>query len=379
MRCKVEHFFLSLTPKFEKKSKMKLLFKIVSWIVVSILLIVIGFMVISTLIKYKPEKITALAINPPSVKTNASIGDVINILTWNIGYAGLGGEMDFFYEGGKMVRPTVEQNQRYLHNIMQELHDADSADFIFIQEVDAVAKRTYRVDEVKAIQDDLSSYYSSFAVNYDVPFVPIPVLEPMGRVKAGQMIFSKIAPFTATRYSLPGTYTWPKKLFLLDRCFIHSQFKLPNGRTLSLINLHNSAYSDAADARQKEMVMIKKMMLDLYHKGDYVIVGGDWNQNPPGFDPSLFTDGNKGYAFEHVPLDFVPADWTLATDKTKATNRNVNEPFVKGKTLSTVIDFFVVSPNVSILSVKTNPNGFINSDHQPVALKVKLFTGVIHH
>jgi endonuclease/exonuclease/phosphatase family metal-dependent hydrolase len=83
-------------------------------------------------------------------------------------------------------------------------------------------------------------------------------------------------------------------------------------------------------------------------------------------------DGNKGYAFEHVPETFRPDGWSWAMDKTKATNRNVNEAFVKGKTLTTIIDFFIVSPNVEIISVKTNPNEFVNSDHQPVALKIKL-------
>jgi len=27
-------------------------------------------------------------------------------------------------------------------------------------------------------------------------------------------------------------------------------------------------------------------MLDEFGKGNYVIAGGDWNQNPPGYKPS---------------------------------------------------------------------------------------------
>ena len=351
---------------------MKYLFKIIAWLIGAILLIVIGFMGYSTLMKYKPDKIVALEINQPVLKNTEGIKDEFSILTWNIGYAGLGKEMDFFYEGGKMVRPTSELNQKYLNNILNEVKGADTADFIFIQEVDKRAKRTYRTDEVAAFQNKLKDYYSVFAVNYDVPFVPIPFMEPMGRVMAGQMTLSRMAPSSAERFALQGSYSWPKRLFLLDRCFVYTQFTLPSGKILSLINLHNSAFSDAAQARKNELILLKSLMEELYKKGNFVIVGGDWNQNPPGFDPSLITDGNKGYAFEHVPLDFMPSGWTLATDKTKATNRNVNEPFVKGRTLATTIDFFMVSPNVSVESVRTNPNGFVNSDHQPVAMKVKL-------
>jgi endonuclease/exonuclease/phosphatase family metal-dependent hydrolase len=351
---------------------MKHFFRIGVWIILAIMLVVIGFMVYTTLVKYKPKKISVLDIRTPMLKNNAETGDVFNILTWNIGYAGLGKEMDFFYEGGKMVRPSSGLCQRYLYDILHEIKDADSADFIFLQEVDQYAKRTYYKDQVNAVQNELNNYYSVFAVNYDVPFVPVPLREPMGRVKAGQMTLSKMAPDSAFRYALEGSYGWPKRLFLLDRCFILTQFKFPSGRMLSLINVHNSAFSDAASARQKELILLKNLMVELYRQGHYVIVGGDWNQNPPGFDPNLFVDGNKGYAFEHVPEDFRPDGWKWAMDKSKATNRNVNEPFEKGKTLTTMIDYFMVSPNVSVLSVKTNPNGFVNSDHQPVALKVRL-------
>jgi endonuclease/exonuclease/phosphatase family metal-dependent hydrolase len=351
---------------------MKKLFKITGWVLSAILLIVTGFMAFSTLMKYKPEKITMLEIHKPVLKNRAGTGDEFNILTWNIGYAGLGREMDFFYEGGKMVRPSAELSGRYFKNILSELKRADTSDFIFLQEVDAYAKRTHYMDEVQAVQNKLSDYNSVFAVNYDVPFVPIPVTEPMGRVKAGQMTLSRIAPDSVCRYALPGSYGWPKRLFLLDRCFIHTQFTLPSGKILSLINLHNSAFSDAAQARQNELVLLKKLMIGLYKKGHYVIVGGDWNQNPPGFNPSLFKDGNKGYAFEHVPDAFRPEGWTWAIDNSKPSNRNVNESFIKGKTLTTVIDFFIVSPNVDVVSIRTTANGFVNSDHQPVAMKVKL-------
>jgi endonuclease/exonuclease/phosphatase family metal-dependent hydrolase len=354
---------------------MKYLKRIAGWfflIVLVILFIGIGFMVYTTLTEYKPDNITLLGIHKPAVKITPDTKDELNILTWNIGYAGLGKEMDFFYEGGKMVRPTTELNKGYLENILNEVKRADTTDFIFIQEVDQRAKRSHFTDQVEAFQNKMNDYYTVFGVNYDVPFVPIPTMEPMGRVKAGQMTLSKMAPDSAIRYRLHETYTWPKRLFLLKRCFIHTQYTLPSGKILSMINLHNSAFGDAVEARKQDLIALKQLMYTLWAKGHYVIAGGDWNQNPPGFDPDLIKDGNKAYAFEHVPVSFSPKGWTWATDPSKATNRDVNEPFVKGGTKATTIDFFIVSPNVSIVSVNTNSNGFVNSDHQPVALKVRL-------
>jgi len=335
-------------------------------------LCVAGFLGFVTVSKFKPLPVSNLQIVKSSIASQKDVNDTFNLLSWNIGYAGLGKEMDFFYEGGTMVRPTEAQCTGYLQHILQSIRNVDSADFVFLQEVDAYSHRTYKIDEVSQVEDAMPGYHSVFAKNYDVPFVPVPLREPMGRVEAGQMTLSKIVPDSAIRYALQGSYSWPKRLFLLDRCFIHTQFTLPSGKTLSLINLHNSAFSDAAEARQMELDKIKKLITELYAKGQYVIVGGDWNQNPPQFNASLIKDGNKAYAFEHVPETFKPDGWNWAVDQSKATNRNVNEAYLKGRTSTTIIDFFLASPNVKVVSVNTIANGFENSDHQPVVLKVKL-------
>jgi endonuclease/exonuclease/phosphatase family metal-dependent hydrolase len=47
-------------------------------------------------------------------------------------------------------------------------------------------------------------------------------------------------------------------------------------------------------------------------------------------------------------------------------------PYQKGKTKTTIIDFYVVSPNVEVKAVHTIATGFKFSDHQPVIMKVTL-------
>ena len=54
------------------------------------------------------------------------------------------------------------------------------------------------------------------------------------------------------------------------------------------------------------------------------------------------------------------------------TNRDVDMSYQKGKTKTTIIDFFVVSPNITVESVKTIETGFENADHQPVIMKIKI-------
>jgi endonuclease/exonuclease/phosphatase family metal-dependent hydrolase len=58
------------------------------------------------------------------------------------------------------------------------------------------------------------------------------------------------------------------------------------------------------------------------------------------------------------------------------TNRRVKAPYTQGTTLTTVIDFFLLSPNVQSVEVKNMDMGFQYSDHQAVRLKVKLIPSV---
>lgn len=65
-------------------------------------------------------------------------GDSVSILTWNVGYAGLGEESDFFMDGGKQVRApskaVVEKNlDRHLTASVKDLN----ADFTFLQRIEA--------------------------------------------------------------------------------------------------------------------------------------------------------------------------------------------------------------------------------------------------
>ncbi len=108
-------------------------------------------------------------------------------------------------------------------------------------------------------------------------------------------------------------------------------------------------------------------------QADYVVLGGDWNQCPPYFRFDTFMPGNtQGYQQGNVPDDMFPEDWRFAFDPTIPTNRKCRDPYEAGKTFVTLIDFFLVSPNVQIRSVKCLDQKFRNSDHQPVWMEVAL-------
>ncbi|MBE0649927.1 MAG: hypothetical protein IH595_03700, partial [Bacteroidales bacterium] len=68
------------------------------------------FFLVSMLTEFKPGPQEAL-IPRGNPKGKIVQDSIISILSWNIGYAGMGAETDFFYDGGKMVRPSRELNR----------------------------------------------------------------------------------------------------------------------------------------------------------------------------------------------------------------------------------------------------------------------------
>lgn len=340
-------------------------------LIFALLLVLSGlFLLLSTVIDYKPDPVE-LVFDPESPGTVLAEGTELSLAIWNIGYGGLDSSMDFFYDGGKQVRPSRNRVSENVDGILATLSMFDDFDFVMLQEVDRRSKRSFRTNEYGLIGDSFPGYYSSFGSNYRVWFVPVPIKSPMGRVDSGLQTLSSKSPAKVERHSFPGNYAWPLKLYMLDRCFLVNYHPLDNGKELLVINTHNSAYDDGS-LRRGQMAYLKEFILDEYAAGNYVIVGGDWNQCPPGFEP-LF----EARRFDREDLTFIEdsfpeASWSWAVDASVPTNRRVKTPYDPVESAVTVIDFFLTSPNIRIIKVEGIDLGFRFSDHQPVTLRVVL-------
>ncbi len=108
-------------------------------------------------------------------------------------------DMDFFYDGGTKVITPENNCRENISGIGDFLSANDTIDFIFLQEIDKDSKRSYRINEYENISKLLRGYNPSFALNYDVFFVPVPPSKPMGKVVAGLAVFSKYTPESSTR------------------------------------------------------------------------------------------------------------------------------------------------------------------------------------
>lgn len=347
--------------------------KIIRYIFSLIFLLLIFFVLFlgySTLTDFRPEEKISLLESPnaPKIEDNS-----FTIMSWNIGYAGLGDNMDFFYDGGTKTRDTEERTIENLNHIINYISSQRNIDFMLLQEVDVKAKRSYYINQRDSIEKYLPNYLSLYADNYLVKYVPVPTSDPMGSVQAGLQFLSNYIPKESCRYSFPGNYSWPTSLFMLDRCFISNRYNLKNGKELIVVNTHNSAFDDGS-LKKQQLDYLKIFLENEYQKGNYFIVGGDWNQNPPGLDIEKFGNYSESENFQLSTIDrsIFPDDWQFIFDHESATNRSNVKAYMEGETSTTILDYFLISPNLKANFITTIDLEFKNSDHQPIIINIEL-------
>lgn len=364
----------------KKKSSFKKALKYIFGVIGLFLLYVVGAILHATMTDYQPDD--SIPLKPIfNAEVKAISDSTLSFMIWNVGYGGLGGKSDFFYEdegnlrsGNSSVRPDKATSDAYFDGI-QKVIKSNEADFYLLQEVDTLSKRGHYRNQLTGIHDVIPNYFTSFAMNYNVKRVPLPVLEPWdvyGKVAGGLGTYSKYQPDIVTRLQLPGNYSWPTRVFQLDRCVAYHEFPLESGKKLVVLNVHNSAFDKGGELKKQQMAFIQKLAIDAYKQGNYVIVGGDWNQNPPGFRPQTYQPGYTTKLAIPIEIDAFPEEWVWAYAPDFPTNRSVKDPYVKGKTPVTTIDFFLLSPNLQALKVKVINLDFEYSDHQPVWMDVLL-------
>jgi len=346
--------------------------KIVKYFLIALALAIsfpILFLTYATITAYNPDKIEVLEEN----NTADIISDtaLINLMTWNIGYCGLNAEMDFFYGGGKQVYPENDVVINNINGVKRHLKNNEYVDFMLLQEVDEESRRSYNTNQRESFVNLFKGHHSTFAYNYKALFVPLPISKPMGGTLSGIQTLSRKTPTKSTRYSFEGNFAWPKSLAMLTRCFMVNRYNLSSGKELLIINSHNSAYDDGG-LRKAQMKMIKSFVLKEYEKGNYIIVGADWNQSPPNFKNNFSEDAMDLENILYIDENLMPEGWTWFYDNSEPTDRRNSTPYTKGKTLTTVIDFFLLSPNIEGVSIKNLNQFFKYSDHQAVKASVKL-------
>ena len=350
---------------------MKRFLKVLLIIVLVIVAAAAGLIAWLSIAEYKPENVEQLDFttrdeNAPALPQ----GESLTVLSWNIGYGGLGSNADFFMDGGENVKSSdrvrVESN---LLNIRELLYGGNAPDLVLLQEVDTNSSRTYSIDQSAY----LAGANSAHALNYACPFVPFP-LPPIGKVHSGLFTTTDYAIERAERISLPCPFSWPVSTANLKRCLLVSYLPIEGSdKQLVLVNLHLEAYDDG-EGKIAQTRQLNEFIQSEYEKGNYVIAGGDFNQVFPGTTDTYPIKNPDLWAPGVLEAEMLPAGWQFAFDDSVPTCRLLNHPYDPDRpdTQFYVIDGFILSPNVAVKSVTTLDEQFTYTDHNPVSLTVML-------
>ena len=113
---------------------MKILRKILKAFLIIIAALVLGFIgliVYAMISDYNPKEKEVISQSNNSSSLNDSL--TLSILTWNIGYAGLDKDMDFFKDGGTKVITPEDKCLDNISHIGDFLLKNDTIDFILLQ------------------------------------------------------------------------------------------------------------------------------------------------------------------------------------------------------------------------------------------------------
>jgi endonuclease/exonuclease/phosphatase family metal-dependent hydrolase len=364
---------------------MKRFLKIIMIFFITVITLVIGFVLTLWVFEYRPADVTALTIedNPTDNNTNyIDISNPITLLTFNIGYASLSATEDFVMDGGEKGRmdskAEVEDNLEGIASILED----NPADIYLLQEVDVDSNRSYNINQLIFFQDALGKS-SVLAYNYRCIFVPFPLSfsQMMGKVNSGIVTFSDYYADSAERHQLPGSFSWPLRLANLKRAMLITKYPIKDSdKYVTVINVHLSAYDDGT-MRLEEMEALKSVMQSEYDQGNYVIVGGDFNQTFPDA-VTVNQDSTNDYLYplkdpdfwEAFPMDgdwFIDNDFQFGIDLTTPTCRLLHQAYDSINTDNNqyyLIDGFIVSQNIEINTVETLDENFLYSDHNPVKI-----------
>lgn len=357
----------------KKRSPARRILRVIVIIVLILVLAFAALLIFLTVTEYRPDDRTALEVSGSS-ELRPEPGDTIRVVTWNIGYGALGETADFFMDGGSHTYTADEAGvMSNISAIYSEIEDL-SPDVLFLQEVDTDSSRSYHYDESALLAGSVLNADKTYAYNFRVKFIPYPI-PPIGEVNSGIMTLSSYAVDSAERIQLPCPFSWPIRLGNLKRCLMVDRVSLSGSdKELVLINLHLEAYDDG-EGKQAQTEMLFDVIRQEVEAGNYVIAGGDFNQTFSNVDLSAYPEIEGTWQSGRLDVSSADSGWGFYMDSSVPSCRSLDRPYAGAdpdEFQFYIIDGFIVSPNVTVLSCETQDLGFKNSDHNPVCLEVSL-------
>jgi endonuclease/exonuclease/phosphatase family metal-dependent hydrolase len=296
----------------------------------------------------------------PVAALRSLAGESLSVTIWNLGYAGLGAESDFSVDGGKnYLPPSRAATAKNIAGISRELA-ATSSDVVLLQETARASLLTRGADSVAAAAASLEGRDNAFSADFATRLMPPPFAARHG-------LLSSVGVGGATREIVMLPLEPQFILGMTQRLYHLHVIRLPApGGDWTVVDLHLSAFDEGANVRLEQLRAVLKFAQAEYAKGNRVVLGGDWNYE--FHRPQRPTTTAEKYLFwvHPFPYEELPEGWSVAIDRDTPSVRTNERPYVRGENFTTVIDGFIISPNVRAESVRTRDLDFQFSDHQPV-------------
>ncbi len=373
---------------------------IITGVVLGTVVLAAGGYVGYVILSYKRIGDQTLTVDHHTTQETLSTSKEYKALSYNIGFGAYSQDFTFFLDDGYDIdgnktcghygKAKSKDEVLFNTNGAIDVIKDESADFVLFQEVDTDSTRSHHVNQDTMITDALSDYDHTHCVNYNSAFLPVPIYDMHGASKSGLTTLSKYKIQEAQRkeYTISDSLS---KFLDLDRCFSYQVMDVEDGKKFYLVNSHMSAYDESGVIREKQILELNTFLESI--KGNYVVVGGDWNQdlltNNPNFS---YQDDNRPYnnktknpnwllaCFDEDGNSPLIDGYTVVSSDNHPSCRNNDIEWEEGKTFVATVDGFVVSDNIEVTEHHTittkNGNkgvdGFAFSDHEPTEMTFRL-------
>ncbi|WP_022693714.1 endonuclease/exonuclease/phosphatase family protein [Ponticaulis koreensis] len=289
----------------------------------------------------------------------------LTVMTWNLGYAGLGEESDFKADGGDMLLPpSVSVVEKNLAGIQATL-TANPVDVYLLQETAAAGLLTRGVDVRAAVADTLSDWTMFFSSDIGSRMLPEPL-----RLEHGPSMFTRLTDQQPELVRLPSE---PEPIMGFIPRHYHMQVSEVEvaGTPWAVINLHLAAFDEGGDTRNEQLRAVIDFAEQLHAEGKSIVIGGDWNMRLTQTDfPSTSTE-DALFWIHDFPQEELPESWHLAFDANVPTVRTNERPFQPDENYRTIIDGLLLSPDVELVDVRGIDLAFEYTDHQPAVYRLR--------
>lgn len=334
-------------------------------VAVLLLLLVVATVIVFLANRWQSPRYGGIAFTGTAAQRAA--GDSLQVVTWNVGYGSLGAGADFVADGGSSIRALDRRSIVTAVDAVGETLAHLDADLVLLQEMAGASFVTRGVDVTAGVLQPLSGYRIASWEDFATTLLPPPL-----KISHGMMTLERIAAPECTAHPLPQEPGF--RLGMLKKHYgaLVTRIPLADGREWTIMNIHLSAFDDGGAVRARQVAAVLKLALAEYRRGAHVVVGGDWNMRLTATSFPHDTETKYLSWIHDFPRETVPEGWTFGLDPSVPSVRTLHRPYEAGVNYVTIVDGFLVSPNVAIERVETADLGFRHTDHHPVLASLRM-------